>query len=178
MQLWGGLGECPSDQEVVGPSLLLHGALSIRLPSLPTGPGAPCTHHPNRKQMEQAGVPPTPPTRTTDAHATHKGTAVSPSCVCHCRVRGLSTVRHALRPRQPGAPSPVESCRDRCADHGLRRPEEALNPPPPWGGGLRPLLLGGGVVYKREETSPLWLQLFHPHSSSSTSSRDSDTDSK
>ena len=47
----------------------------------------------------------------------------------------LSAVRHALRPRQPGAPNPVESRRDGCADRGPGRPGEALtqtkpNPPP------------------------------------------------
>ena len=73
MQSWGGLAECPCDQEVASPGLLLHAGLSGRLPSLPTGPGAPGTHHPNRKQMEQAGVPPPP---------THTGTAVYPSHEC------------------------------------------------------------------------------------------------
>ena len=60
----------------------------------------------------------------------------SPPACCHHGIRGLSAVRHALRPRQPGAPSPVESGRDRCADRGPGRPGEALtqtkpNPPPP-----------------------------------------------
>ena len=82
--------------------------------------------------------PPPPPLQTqrhpSGAHTTHTGTAVSPSRVCHRGVRGLSAVRHALRPRQPGAPNPVESHRDGCADRGPGRPWEALtqtkpNPP-------------------------------------------------
>ena len=60
-----------------------------------------------------------------------------PAPASHRGVRGLSAVRHALRPRQPGAPNPVESRRDGCADRGPGRPGEALtqtkpnDPPPP-----------------------------------------------
>ena len=87
---------------------------------------APHTHRP----------PPQTQRHPSGVHTTHTGTAVSPSRVCHRGVRGLSAVRHALRPRQPGAPNPVESRRDGCADRGPGRPGEALtqtkpNPPPP-----------------------------------------------
>ena len=88
--------------------------------SLPA-PGAPGDKPPH--------MPPPPPQtqgHPSSAHATHTGTAVSPSCVCHRRVPGLSAVRHALRPQQPGAPNPVESRRDGCADRRPGRPGEAL----------------------------------------------------
>ena len=91
-----------------------------------------------RQTTPHARARPPPPRSTqrhpSSAHATHTGTAVSPSHMCHRGVRGLSAVRHALRPRQPGAPNPVELRRDGCADRGSGRPGEALtqtNPPPP-----------------------------------------------
>ena len=110
------------------------GGLSVRRP-LP-----PCRrleHQATDRPTHTSPPPPPPKTQRhpSSAHTTHTGTAVSPSRVCHRGVRGLSAVRHALRPRQPGAPNPVESRRDSCADRGPGRPGEALtrtkpNPPP------------------------------------------------
>ena len=94
-----------------------------------------------RQTTRHARRPPPPPLQTqrhpSSAHTTHTGTAVSPSRVCHRGVWGLSAGWHALRPRQPGAPNPVESRRDGCADCGSGRPGEALTQtkpnPPIWG---------------------------------------------
>ena len=83
-------------------------------------------------------LPPPPPQtqrEPSSARATHTGTAVSPSQVCHCGVQGLSAARHALSPRQPGAPNPIEFRRDGCADRGPGRPGEPLTqtrPNPRW----------------------------------------------
>ena len=92
------------------------------------------TNHPTRTPPG-----PSPASETqrhpSSAHATHTGTAVSPSRVCHRGVRGLSAVQRALIPQRPGAPNPAESCRDGCADRGFGRPGVALTqiqtPPPP-----------------------------------------------
>ena len=107
--------------------------LSVRRP-LP-----PCRRleHPATDRPTRTSPPPQTQRHPSSTHATHTGTAVSPSRVCHRRVRGLSAVRHALRPRQPGAPNPVESCSDGCADRGPGCPGEAVTqtkpnqPPPP-----------------------------------------------
>ena len=108
------------------------GGLSVRHPLPPfRRPEHQTTDRPTRRSP-----PPPPQTQRhpSSAHTTHTGTAVSPSRVCHRGVQGLSAVRHALRPRQPGAPNTIESRRDGCADHGPGRPGEALThtkPKPP-----------------------------------------------
>ena len=108
------------------------GGLSVRRP-LP-----PCRRleHQATDRPPHTYRPPSPQTQRhpSSAHTTHTGTVVSPSRVCHRGVRGLSAVRHAFRSRQPGAPNPVESRKDGCADRGPGHPGEALtqtkpNPP-------------------------------------------------
>ena len=86
-----------------------------------------CTWSTRRQTAPCARASPRPQTQRhpSSVHATHTGTAVSPSRVCHRGVRGLSAVQHALRPRQPGAPNPVESHRAMTMGLGVRG----------WGGG-------------------------------------------
>ena len=75
-----------------------------------------------RQTAPHAPPPPKTQRHPSSAHATHTGTVVSFSRVCHRGVLGLSAVRHAMRPRQPGASNPVKSRRDGCADRGCGRP--------------------------------------------------------
>ena len=70
--------------------------------------------------------PPPQPKGTPAARTPHTQARRYLSRMCHCRVRGLSAVWDTLRPRQPGAPNPIKSRRDSCADRGSGHPGEAL----------------------------------------------------
>ena len=115
------------------------GGLSVRRP-LP-----PCQrleHQATNRPTHTSPPPPPPrPKGTPSARTPHtQARQYLPPASATAEVRGLSAVRHALRPRQPGAPNPVESRRDGCADRGpgclgealtQTKPKTRTQPPPP-----------------------------------------------
>ena len=89
---------------------------------------------------------------------THTRTAISPSRVCHRGVQALAAFRHVLRPRQPGAPNPIASRKEGCADRGFGCPGEALTQTKP-----NPPSRDQGLTWRLGHRVEFFFRVLHPH---------------